>query len=172
MSHISFALRLLLYTETMPNPPSGENDENIYIVQKGRVSVYVSEQDGSTFTLKEVLPGESIISLLSFCDILTGHPQPYKTVGARAEEKSIVMKFPVGAFRDVFKKYPEMFVRVVQIIMVRLMRVTFTALHQYLGLSAELIDKVMLGGCWGRSVRHVLFFLFTSRGAAQGHKRI
>lgn len=111
-------------------------------MQKGRVSVYVSETDGSTFTLKEVMPGESIISLLSFCDILTGHPQPYKTVGARAEEKSIVMKFPVEAFRDVFKKYPEMFVRVVQIIMVRLMRVTFTALHQYLGLSAELIDKV------------------------------
>lgn len=121
----------------------GDNDENIYIVQKGKVSVYVSEPDGSTFTLKEVMPGESIISLLSFCDILTGHRQPYKTVGARAEEKSIVMKIPVEAFRDVFKKYPEMFVRVVQIIMVRLMRVTFTALHQYLGLSAELIDKVM-----------------------------
>lgn len=121
-------------------------------MQKGRVSVYVSEPDGSTFTLKEVMPGESIISLLSFCDILTGHPQPYKTVGARAEEKSIVMKFPVEAFRDVFKKYPEMFVRVVQIIMVRLMRVTFTALHQYLGLSAELIDKVTLCWCWGESV--------------------
>ncbi|XP_045105769.1 neuropathy target esterase sws-like isoform X1 [Portunus trituberculatus] len=120
----------------------GDNDENIYIVQKGRISVYVSEPDGSTFSLKEVLPGESIISLLSFCDILTGHPQPYKTIGARAEEKSIVMKIPVEAFRDVFKKYPEMFVRVVQIIMVRLMRVTFTALHQYLGLSSELIDKV------------------------------
>ena len=35
-----------------------------------------------------------------------------------------------------------MFVRVVQIVMARLMRVTFMALHHYLGLSAELMKKV------------------------------
>lgn len=122
---------------------AGQTDENIYIVQTGRLSVYVCEPDGTTtFTLKEVLPGESIISLLSFCDVLTGHPQPYKTVEAKAEEDSIVMKFPVKVFEETFRKHPDMFVRVIQIIMVRLMRVTFMALHQYLGLSAELINKV------------------------------
>ncbi|KAK7067157.1 Neuropathy target esterase [Halocaridina rubra] len=96
----------------------------------------------TTLSLKEVLPGESIISLLSFCDVLTGHRQPYKTVGAKAIEDSVVMKFPVKAFEETFRKYPEMFVRVVQIIMARLMRVTFMALHQHLGLSSELINKV------------------------------
>ncbi|XP_042227103.1 patatin-like phospholipase domain-containing protein 6 isoform X2 [Homarus americanus] len=120
----------------------GQNDENIFIIQSGRLKVFVTEPDGTTLALKEVLPGESIISLLSFCDNLTGHPQPYKTVEARAEEDSIVMKFPVKAFEETFRKYPDMFVRVVQIIMVRLMRVTFMALHQYLGLSSELINKV------------------------------
>lgn len=123
---------------------TGQNDENIFIAQTGRLSVFVTDPDGTTLALKEVLPGESIISLLSFCDILTGHPQPYKTVGAKAEEDSVVMKFPVKAFEETFRKYPDMFVRVVQIIMARLMRVTFMALHQYLGLSSELINKVSI----------------------------
>ncbi|XP_071517235.1 neuropathy target esterase sws isoform X2 [Panulirus ornatus] len=127
----------------------GQNDENIFIAQTGRLSVYVTDPDGTTLALKEVLPGESIISLLSFCDVLTGHPQPYKTVEAKAEEDSVVMKFPVKAFEETFRKYPDMFVRVVQIIMARLMRVTFMALHQYLGLSAELINKVPRRGSSG-----------------------
>ncbi|XP_064123033.1 neuropathy target esterase sws-like isoform X3 [Macrobrachium nipponense] len=121
----------------------GQNDENIFIVQTGCICVYVNEPDGcTTLGLKEVLPGESIISLLSFCDVLTGHRQPYKTIGAKAVEDSVVMQFPVKAFEEIFRKYPDMFVRVVQIIMARLMRVTFMALHQHLGLSTELINKV------------------------------
>lgn len=42
---------------------------------------------------------------------------------------------------QVFQDYPDAFVRVIQVIMVRLQRVTFTALHQYLGLSAELVNQ-------------------------------
>lgn len=48
------------------------------------------------------------------------------------------------AFKEVFKEYPDIFIRVMQVIMVRLQRVTFTALHQYLGLSAELINQVII----------------------------
>jgi len=51
-----------------------------------------------------------------------------------------LLKLPVAAFQEVFEKYPETFVRVIQIIMVRLNRVTFTALHQHLGLSHELVQ--------------------------------
>ncbi|KAG7264399.1 hypothetical protein CRUP_025004 [Coryphaenoides rupestris] len=40
----------------------------------------------------------------------------------------------------VFDKYPETLVRVIQIIMVRLQRVTFLALHNYLGLTTELFN--------------------------------
>lgn len=47
------------------------------------------------------------------------------------------------AFKQVFEEYPDIFIRVMQVIMVRLQRVTFTALHQYLGLSAELINQVI-----------------------------
>lgn len=50
----------------------------------------------------------------------------------------------MAAFREVFQEYPDIFIRVMQVIMVRLQRVTFTALHQYLGLSAELINPVSI----------------------------
>lgn len=92
---------------------------------------------------------------------------------ARAAEDSTVLRLPVEAFSAVFEKYPESLVRVVQvsptplgrhrgragdsdhhiiislspqIIMVRLQRVTFLALHNYLGLTNELFSHVSVGG--------------------------
>ncbi|XP_071442905.1 neuropathy target esterase sws isoform X1 [Hetaerina americana] len=139
-------LRLCKHTEIMQVPAGsylfriGDQDENVYVVQSGRVNVYITGADGSSLSLKCVKTGESVISLLSFMDVLTGHPKPYKTVSARAVEDSVVVRLPVSAFKDVFRDYPDIFIRVMQIIMVRLQRVTFTALHQYLGLSAELVN--------------------------------
>lgn len=69
---------------------------------------------------------------------------PYKTVSAKAIEDSQVVRLPMSAFQEVFNEYPDIFIRVMQVIMVRLQRVTFTALHQYLGLSAELVNQVSL----------------------------
>ena len=45
-----------------------------------------------------------------------------------------------------FEKSPEMLIRVVQLIMARLQRVCFVALHQYLGLTSELIKQIPGGG--------------------------
>lgn len=90
--------------------------------------------------VKEVLPGDSVHSLLSILDVITGHTAPYKTVSARAAVASTVLWLPAAAFQGVFEKYPETLVRVVQIIMVRLQRVTFLALHNYLGLTTELFN--------------------------------
>lgn len=97
-----------------------------------------------------------------------GYPSPYKTVLARAAVRSTILRLPALAFESVFKKYPETLVRVIQvtdvpaspgfsvsdtmshmipsvllqIIMVRLQRVTFLALHNYLGLTTELFNPV------------------------------
>ncbi|KPJ14559.1 Neuropathy target esterase sws [Papilio machaon] len=139
-------LMLCKHTEILNLPAGsflfkvGDTDENVYVVQTGRVNVYITNPDGSSLSLKVVRAGESVTSLLSFTDVLTGHSQPYKTVNAKALEDSQVIKLPMRAFQEVFKEYPDIFVRVIQIIMVRLQRVTFTALHQYLGLSAELVN--------------------------------
>ncbi|XP_047104314.1 neuropathy target esterase sws isoform X3 [Schistocerca piceifrons] len=119
----------------------GNPDENVYIVQSGKLVVFTQEGNTPPVELKIVRPGETVTSLLSFTDVLTGHTSSYKTVSARAAEDSTVLRLPMSAFQDLFEDYPDIFIRVMQVIMVRLQRVTFTALHQYLGLSSELVNQ-------------------------------
>ncbi|XP_059495822.1 patatin-like phospholipase domain-containing protein 6 isoform X5 [Stegostoma tigrinum] len=116
----------------------GQADNSIYVVQDGKLELSLMGTDGKECVVKEIFPGDSVHSLLSILDVITGHQRPYKTVSARAAEESTVLCLPVEAFQTIFEKYPESLVRVVQIIMVRLQRVTFVALHNYLGLTNEL----------------------------------
>uniref|UniRef100_A0A8C2V0M9 lysophospholipase n=1 Tax=Chinchilla lanigera TaxID=34839 RepID=A0A8C2V0M9_CHILA len=118
----------------------GEPDTSIYVVQDGRLEVCIQDSDGTEVVVKEVLAGDSVHSLLSILDVITGHGAPYKTVSARAATPSTILRLPAVAFQGIFEKYPETLVRVVQIIMVRLQRVTFLALHNYLGLTTELFN--------------------------------
>ncbi|XP_057578840.1 patatin-like phospholipase domain-containing protein 7 isoform X3 [Hippopotamus amphibius kiboko] len=113
----------------------GEPDTSIYVVQDGRLEVCIQDSDGTEVAVKEVLAGDSVHSLLSILDVITGHTAPYKTVSARAAVPSTVLRLPAVAFQGVFEKYPETL-----IIMVRLQRVTFLALHNYLGLTTELFN--------------------------------
>nr|XP_030142754.3 patatin-like phospholipase domain-containing protein 7 isoform X2 [Taeniopygia guttata] len=140
----------------------GQLDNSIYVVQDGKLEVCIQENDGTEVVVKEVLAGDSVHSLLSILDVITGHPAPYKTVSARAATPSTILRLPASAFQDVFQKYPETLVRVVQIIMVRLQRVTFLALHNYLGLTTELfscsqgtplisVSSVTAGGSAGKA---------------------
>ena len=50
----------------------GDPDENIYVVQHGKVNVHIQEADDRETTIKNVGPGETVTSLLSFIDCLTG----------------------------------------------------------------------------------------------------
>ncbi|KAL4238128.1 Neuropathy target esterase [Mactra antiquata] len=118
----------------------GDEDNCIYVVQSGKINVYITEE-GTEYLVKEVDTGDSIHSLLSILDFITGKPQPYKTVSARAVVDTTILKLPATAFQSLFERFPESLVRIVQVIMVRLQRVTFTALHNYLGLSSELINR-------------------------------
>ncbi|XP_064416914.1 patatin-like phospholipase domain-containing protein 6 isoform X2 [Latimeria chalumnae] len=118
----------------------GQPDSSIYVVQDGKLELCLTGLDGKDSVVKEVFPGDSVHSLLSILDVITGHQKPYKTVSARAAVVSTVLMLPVDAFLMIFEKYPESLVRVIQIIMVRLQRVTFLALHNYLGLTNELFS--------------------------------
>ncbi|XP_050544185.1 neuropathy target esterase sws-like isoform X2 [Daktulosphaira vitifoliae] len=134
----------------------GDADENVFIVQNGLISVNTILIDGTSIPLKLVKTGDSIASLLSFTDVLTGHKKLYKTVSAIAVEDSTIVRLPVAAFQEVLQDYPDSLIQIIQVVMVRLQRVTFTALHQYLGLSTELVQN-------GANSDHVSPFISVSK---------
>jgi len=122
----------------------GEHDENMYIVDSGSINVFSTTRDPrtnevQTHVLKKVRQGEAIFSLLSFVEYLGGRRKLYKTVSAKATEETRVIKISFKSFKKSFDNYPETLAKVVQVVMVRLQRVTLLALHQYLGLGVELL---------------------------------
>jgi CRP-like cAMP-binding protein len=119
----------------------GEQDDSIYVVESGRVNVYITDEKGRKHLIKECTEGSHIFSLLSIMDVLTGDTKPYRTVSAKAVEDTSILRLPGKAFVDVLQKYPDYLVRITQIIIVRLQRVTFTALHSYLGLTSEIMNN-------------------------------
>ncbi|XP_050441500.1 neuropathy target esterase sws-like [Adelges cooleyi] len=142
---------LCRHTETINVPAGfylfkmGDPDENVFVVKSGSVSLNITLVDGSTIPLKLVKSGDSIASLLSITDVLTGHTKPYRTISARAVEDSTVVRLPVAAFQEVLKDYPDSLIQIIQVTMVRLQRVTFAALYQYLGLSTEIPQNENIG---------------------------
>lgn len=62
-------------------------------------------------------------------------------VVARALDETTVVRMPISAFAELLENSPESLVRVVQLVMTRLQRVTFSALRDYLGLSHELMKS-------------------------------
>ncbi|XP_004535027.1 neuropathy target esterase sws isoform X2 [Ceratitis capitata] len=142
-------LKLCKHTEVLTLEPGDylfkitDSDDSVFIVQSGLVHVFISNADGSTLSLKTVKKGESVTSLLSFIDVLSGNPSFYRTVTAKAMEKSVVIRLPMQAFEEVFNENPDIMIRVIQVIMVRLQRVLFTALRTYLGLNSELVQSHM-----------------------------
>ena len=69
----------------------GQKDEWIYVIQSGRLSL-LALHEGQEYSISEIGQGESIASLLSVLDVLTGDLAPYKTVSAVALEESIIIK--------------------------------------------------------------------------------
>ncbi|XP_031629019.1 neuropathy target esterase sws isoform X1 [Contarinia nasturtii] len=118
----------------------GDIDDSVFIIQSGKLNVLINNSDGTTLSLKHVKRGESVTSLLSFIDVLAGNESVYKSVTAKALEPSQVIRLPMKALKEVFDENPDILVRVIQIIMIRLQRVIFTALRNYLGLYSELVQ--------------------------------
>ena len=121
----------------------GDPDRFIFVVQAGQLNVTCTDQAGTSL-IKKVGAGESLTSLLSFIDVLTGHPHPFRTIQAQARVDSVVLRLSMDSFLSVFDKNPELLIRVVQMVMARVQRVIFVGLHSYLGLSTELIRPLDL----------------------------
>lgn len=118
----------------------GDRDENIFVVQSGEVLVFVDDTPGTKpVTLGTFGPGESIGSLLSAADVLCGRESRFRTVGARTLSAATVIKIPISALQSIIRQQPQAMRQLLQVVAVRLQRVTMTALHKFLGLATELI---------------------------------
>lgn len=82
----------------------------------------------------------AIAHIDTFAIFFQGNESIYKSVTAKAVEPSQVIRLPMQALKDIFDENPDILVRVVQVIMIRLQRVIFTALRNYLGLNSELVQ--------------------------------
>ncbi|RMZ89793.1 hypothetical protein DV736_g2962, partial [Chaetothyriales sp. CBS 134916] len=71
----------------------------------------------------------------------SAHPD----IVARATVDSTIAIIPASAFRRLTRVYPRATAHIVQVILTRLQRVSFSTAHQYLGLTSELlqIEKLM-----------------------------
>ena len=119
----------------------GDLDDGIYVIQSGRIDVYIAEANGRKSCVKEARKGESIHSLLGVLGVLTGRQSHYDKVSAVAVEDTTVLRLPTDALKSVLERFPESLVRVIQIIGIRLRRVTLLTLHNYLGLGKELFNE-------------------------------
>ncbi|CAB3993961.1 Hypothetical predicted protein, partial [Paramuricea clavata] len=74
-------------------------------------------------------------------NILNANETAFPQVLCQGAIETMVLKgLPSKAFQTVFAHYPESLVRLVQVIMLRLQQVTMMALHNFLGLTQELIN--------------------------------
>nr|XP_042703018.1 patatin-like phospholipase domain-containing protein 6 [Chrysemys picta bellii] len=85
----------------------GQPGTSIYVVQDGKLELFLTQQDGKETLVKEVFPGDSVHSLLSILDVITGYQRPYRTVSSQVAEDSTMLRLLVEAFSAVFEKYPE-----------------------------------------------------------------
>ncbi|NXY79981.1 PLPL6 esterase, partial [Glareola pratincola] len=49
----------------------GQPDTSIYVLQDGKLELFLTEPDGKETVMKEVFPGDSVHSLLSILDVIT-----------------------------------------------------------------------------------------------------
>ncbi|CAJ0585225.1 unnamed protein product, partial [Mesorhabditis spiculigera] len=120
----------------------GDDDDSIFVPLEGALAVYISPTEGKDskgYLVKKIYRGSAFFSLLSMLDILMDHPSVFKTVSLRAIESTKVARFSIRSFVDAYKENPHSWSRPIQIVCTRLLHVTMTTLHNYMGLSSELM---------------------------------
>ncbi|KAL4003667.1 Cyclic nucleotide-binding domain family protein [Acanthocheilonema viteae] len=119
----------------------GDKDNCIIVVLEGIIAVFITHTEGKELMVRKITVGDSFFSLLSILDVLMNHEITFRNISVRALTACRIAKYSTSSFRDLFVKNPKSWVRPIQIVLTRLLHVTLTTLHQYLGLSIELAKK-------------------------------
>ncbi|VDK77114.1 unnamed protein product [Litomosoides sigmodontis] len=119
----------------------GDRDNCIIVVLEGIIAVFITHTEGKELMVRKITVGDSFFSLLSILDILMNHEITFRNISVRALTACRIARCSTRSFRDSFLRNPKSWVRPIQIVLTRLLHVTLTTLHQYLGLSVELAKK-------------------------------
>ncbi|CAH8476953.1 unnamed protein product [Schistosoma curassoni] len=143
LRHLKSHVPLRVKTTQVPRGFRRRDKIRYHAIRFGRKFSEITEElkkDGSKCIIAEVGKGGSVDSLLSVLSILTGYPSTFEFMEAVALEPTTVLCLPARSFLEICKTQTPLF-RIIQMIAVRLQRLSFNALHTYLGLSSELINK-------------------------------
>ncbi|VDM22061.1 unnamed protein product [Hydatigera taeniaeformis] len=129
----------------------GDPEDKIYVVKSGRLDLKVTDkqfaqtstllQDGFTTAIHEVTPGGNPYSLLAIVDLMNNHKPRYHNIEAVAVTPCKVICLAISDLIKVCREYPPANLRLAQMIIIRLHRVTFAALHNFFGLDRELFSQ-------------------------------
>uniref|UniRef100_A0A0N4ZFK1 Neuropathy target esterase sws n=1 Tax=Parastrongyloides trichosuri TaxID=131310 RepID=A0A0N4ZFK1_PARTI len=119
----------------------GDDDDHLYVVLQGCLNVYIKINGCKECLVKKIDKGHMFFSFLSLIDVLMENESKFKTISVKAAEDSVIAKYNLNRFKDSFKENPQDWVRPIQIVVTRLLHVTMTTLHYYLGLSEELMKS-------------------------------
>ncbi|VDK77344.1 unnamed protein product, partial [Onchocerca ochengi] len=119
----------------------GDKDNYIIVVLEGIIAVFITHTEGKELMVRKITVGDSFFSLLSILDVLMNHEITFRNISVRALTACRIARYNMSSFRDSFVMNPKFWVRPIQIVLTRLLHVTLTTLHQYLGLTTELAKQ-------------------------------
>ncbi|KAF6774955.1 hypothetical protein AHF37_05382 [Paragonimus kellicotti] len=120
----------------------GDSDEHVYVVHTGLIQLNIVEDDGSRSTIGEVTRGGSIDSFLSVLNVLSGNFSVHETLEAKAVGPSVVLRLPIRSFLEICHPQTPALLRILQMVTIRLQRLTGVAVQSHLGLCTELIKQL------------------------------
>uniref|UniRef100_F1KRB4 NTE family protein n=2 Tax=Ascaris TaxID=6251 RepID=F1KRB4_ASCSU len=122
----------------------GDDDDSIIAVLDGSVVVYINHGEGKDlkeYKVRRIDKGDCFFSLLSMLEILLNNENKFRNICVRAGTECRLARYKIRTFRESYMKNPGLWSRPIQIVVTRLLHVTLTTLHQYFGLSGELLKK-------------------------------
>ncbi|EUB61173.1 Neuropathy target esterase sws [Echinococcus granulosus] len=119
----------------------GDPEDKIYVVKSGRLDLKVTDTDGSSTVIHEVTAGGNPYSLLAIVDAMNNNKPRYHNIEAVAVIRSKVVCLAISDLIKVCRDYPPANLRLAQMTIIRLHRVTFAALHNFFGLDKELFSQ-------------------------------
>lgn len=95
----------------------GEESDSLYIIQSGRVKVYLSDETGKEITLAILGPG----SYLGEIAMLDGAP---RSASVMTLEKATLLRISRGAFRDFLARNPDIAFEIIRLLTIRIRNTT------------------------------------------------